>query len=323
MEFGIQPDFPKAFTYYQQALDSNVALGGVRIGYMIMNGEIASNSKSDAYEYFKRASDMGDPIASLALGRFFHSGATEMPEGVERNLTEALRVLVFAGDQGYSEGYFQAALIFQFQLDNKPMAKELYLLAIRTGHVFSAYEYGRMLFYSLEDSCHEALFYLKLVLRNSDWPRYYAFDSQQAFQKWFKTPYAALATYNLARVMLWQSEAAMNSAFLLEDLFGSHGKEEALEIYKQVSLEDETPEAFRRCGDLDEPMAFEYYSRASELGDLEATFNLATFYAMGKEGHVERNLSRALLLFEAADSGDSFNPAFISKWFFWVKSFIL
>jgi len=215
----IPPDFERAARAYKWGLQGGLGLAATRLGYMIVNGEIQPTNDTEAYDYFLRGLELGEPVGAMALAKFFHLSDRHMPPGVVRNKTEALRLLQFAGAHGLNEAYYQAGLLYFFDeaLTNHTLAEDMFRKAYSTGHVKAAVELGKLYLFHYDNkaTCESSLELLKQGLR-ADWTRLLAFDSEQALKRWFINPTGALMTYRIAHIALWQAEAELNAAFILE-----------------------------------------------------------------------------------------------------------
>lgn len=122
---GVELDYQKAMHYFTQAANAGNAIAMAYLGkvcyhiivaYQVMNNSCeyfiiqiyldgSDDIKQDnetALKYFKKASDLGNPVGQSGLGLMYLYG-----RGVDKDYQKALKYFSAAADQGWVDGQLQ------------------------------------------------------------------------------------------------------------------------------------------------------------------------------------------------------------------------
>ncbi|KAH9249454.1 hypothetical protein BASA81_012816 [Batrachochytrium salamandrivorans] len=263
-ELGLSPNLSKAKLLYERAMD--YATNGEYAGLAASRLAGMEADNRTAYELFTKSHALGEPTALLGLARFHRDGVV-----VPQNKTRAVELYLLASQAGLVEGDYEA-----YRVNQSP---ELLLRAANAGHVLACADHGQNLLLQLKFA--EAIPWLLKAVR-TDWTDFLPYDSKQALAKYMHGDLpAALQLYALADKLLWQVEAIMNRAFLLER---SGDLRTAISLYQTCAVEWHIGEAYRKLGEcysewatvvpIDLGQAAFWYRMGAQYGDAESAWQL-------------------------------------------------
>lgn len=268
-ELGIAPNLPKAKLLYERAMDHATAEGGEYAGLAASRLAGMEPDNRTAYALLSRSHALGEPTALLGLARFHRDGVV-----VPRNQTRAVELYLLASEAGLAEGDYEA-----YRVNRSPA---LLLRAANAGHVLACADHAQNLLFRLEFA--QAVPWLLKAVR-SDWTDFLPYDSKQALARYMNGDLpAALQLYTMAGKLLWQVEALMNRAFLLER---SGDLRAAAALYQTCAVEWGVGEAYRKLGEchsewatvspVDLPQAAFWYRLGAQCGDAESAWQVGLF----------------------------------------------
>ena len=104
--YGQTPDYAKAEEYYLRTLDEEPENTEI----MVRLGDIRDrmNDYANAFEYFRKAAELGDPAGMYMLGTYYRYG-----KGVAQNYRMAVEYLGQASDMNYTDATNDLALMYE------------------------------------------------------------------------------------------------------------------------------------------------------------------------------------------------------------------
>ncbi|KAI9257332.1 hypothetical protein BDA99DRAFT_547799 [Phascolomyces articulosus] len=123
------PNFEGAKKLMERAMETGCTMAGVQIGsFYVQEDKLAGGKnmkkgedcKKLAYEFYKKAADLGNPMACHKVAFFSENGY-----GCEQNLDRAIEYYIKAYEQGYPDSAHNLGLIYQGHTQATASRKEL------------------------------------------------------------------------------------------------------------------------------------------------------------------------------------------------------
>lgn len=95
-----ESNFAEAAKYYRKAAELGNAAAQLALGWLYENGKGVSRNYSEAVKWYRKAAEQGEPVALGNLGHIYYSG-----HGVKRDYGEALKWFRKAAEQGNDAAY--------------------------------------------------------------------------------------------------------------------------------------------------------------------------------------------------------------------------
>lgn len=245
---GIEKDIDAAFEYFVQSAGQDFPPALNKVGVYYLTGKRVCSSADEPLYFFKKASDLGSPYASLNAGKFIYFGWGED----DPNRTEATKWFAKAANQGNAEAlaflanaYYHAYGVEQ----NYEKAYQYFLQAAQKGNTM-----GMLRLAGLYESG-------KGVKK----------DYSMALQ-WFKTAYKNGA-----------KEALFHIGKYYENGFGTNVDYQTARIWYLKAIEEANDDKAmvnlgcmyyrRQLGPRDVDTADKWFAKAEALGNLTAKKN--------------------------------------------------
>ncbi|MFT3742328.1 MAG: SEL1-like repeat protein [Gammaproteobacteria bacterium] len=256
---GVEKDFEQAMQYYIRSAEAGCGFAQLTLGGYYYDWEKYQAS----FKYYQLAAGQQLPSAQLMLGHFYETG-----DGIEKNLTEAVRYYQLAADQGSAEAQFRLAQLYAHKVsvseeDNgspviekdEKMAFGFYEQAAEQNHSEACLDLAEQI--EAEQGMLQAMpFYEKAAQAGNETAQQFLGDIYSSVQN---------GKRNIQQALDWYSKAAEQGNVIaqrrlltLADEYYDTGKESNIKI------------------------AFKYYKQLSELCDMPgANLGLAKCYERG------------------------------------------
>ncbi|TKS76007.1 Protein sel-1 -like protein 1 [Collichthys lucidus] len=160
----------RAYDYFTQAANAGNTHAMAFLGKMYSEGsEFLPQNNETALQYFKKASDLGNPVGQSGLGMAYLYG-----RGVPVNYELALKYFQKAAEQGWVDGQLQLGTMYYNGIGVKrdyKQALKFFNLASQAGHILAFYNLAQMhaTGTGVMRSCHTAVELFKNVCERGRW----------------------------------------------------------------------------------------------------------------------------------------------------------
>lgn len=336
---GTNKDDQSAFVWFKKASDLGHAKAMVNVGYCYANGIGVEKDPALAVEYYQKASLSNNPIALFNLGVCYKEGF-----GITKDISRAIDLFRRASELDHSLSYTYLAKCYQEIGSSEQLIIDCFENAYAQGSYKACY-YLSQIYLAKEDYLSEIEWLLKGqndvdCLRELGILCYEGeiaqLDYHKAFECFSKSAdqgdsvscyYTALSYFNGQGVDV-DVEKGM---YYLELASNGGNKEAKLELASRIEESDpnkalvlleesaraNNSEAYYKLArwyatgrnvSKDESIAFDYYLKASELGNYSAMCNLAIAYINGKG--VKASAELGVYWFKKAAEGNVVNAKF-------------
>lgn len=217
-EIGVDPDYQLAKRYFNIALEQHGSgYAAAHLAAMSSTQDESSSIQDNrtAFILYEKAASLGEWLGYIGMGVFVEDGS--VPDLAPQNDTRALELYRKAATQGsLSEGYYRAARL-QHRMGDNTLCMENYRLACNAGHLASLYEFAFVIYYqNFKYDVSQAVRHA-LTAAKTDWSYQFPYDSSKAYARFVQGDESgALRLYDFARLGLFQTQAEMNVAYLLD-----------------------------------------------------------------------------------------------------------
>ena len=97
--YGVRQSYEKAFQYYKKACDLGSGFGCSDVGFAYYDGEGVKKDLNRAKDFFAKSCELEYGLGCIMLGAFYHDGI-----GVKQNLSKAKEIYGKACDLGDQDG---------------------------------------------------------------------------------------------------------------------------------------------------------------------------------------------------------------------------
>lgn len=336
---GTNKDDQSAFVWFKKASDLGHAKAMVNVGYCYANGVGVEKNPALAVEYYQKASLSNSPIALFNLGVCYKEGF-----GIAKDISRAIDLFRRASELDHSLSYTYLAKCYQEIGSSEQLIIDCFENAYAQGSYKACY-YLSQIYLAKEDYLSEIEWLLKGqndvdCLRELGILCYEGeiaqLDYKKAFECFHKAAeqgdsvscyYTALSYFNgqgvdvdEERGMYYLEQASdlkhKEAMFLLADKIEETDPNKALLLLQECAQLDHDG-AYYKLGKWysvgynvtkDEKRAFEYYNKASDLGNYSAMCNLAIAYINGKG--VKASAELGVYWFKKASEGNVINARF-------------
>ncbi|TMS11933.1 Protein sel-1-like protein 1 [Larimichthys crocea] len=160
----------RAYDYFTHAANAGNTHAMAFLGKMYSEGsEFLPQNNETALQYFKKASDLGNPVGQSGLGMAYLYG-----RGVPVNYELALKYFQKAAEQGWVDGQLQLGTMYYNGIGVKrdyKQALKFFNLASQAGHILAFYNLAQMhaTGTGVMRSCHTAVELFKNVCERGRW----------------------------------------------------------------------------------------------------------------------------------------------------------
>uniref|UniRef100_A0A8C4DXQ9 Protein sel-1 homolog 1 n=1 Tax=Dicentrarchus labrax TaxID=13489 RepID=A0A8C4DXQ9_DICLA len=160
----------RAYDYFTQAANAGNTHAMAFLGKMYSEGsDYLPQNNETALQYFKKASDLGNPVGQSGLGMAYLYG-----RGVPVNYELALKYFQKAAEQGWVDGQLQLGTMYYNGIGVKrdyKQALKFFNLASQAGHILAFYNLAQMhaTGTGVMRSCHTAVELFKNVCERGRW----------------------------------------------------------------------------------------------------------------------------------------------------------
>jgi len=336
---GTNKDTQSAFVWFKKASDQGHVKAIVNVGYCYANGCGVEKNPSLAVEYYKKAALENNVIAMFNLGVCYMEGF-----GVTKDLSKSIELFRRAADLDHSLSYTYLAKCHELMGSNEQIIIDCYENAYAQGSYKACY-YLSLIYLAKEEYLSQIEWLLKGqndvdCLRELGILCYEGeiaqLDYKKAFECFYKASEQGDATSCYYMALLYFSGNGVEideerGLYYLEQASEGKNKDamlllaskiESSEPARALTLLDECAkngdaDAYYKLGKWygigynvikDEKKAFNYYTKASELGNYSAMCNLGIAYINGKGVNVCNELG--VYWFKKASEGNIVNAKF-------------
>lgn len=139
---GLEQDFERAAQYFQRAAEQGNALASAHLAKMFLEGTAERQDNSTAYSLFLQAAEKGHPFGHTGIGLMHLLGV-----GVPQDFNKALKHLNTAVEHGWAEGYLQLGLMYYRGLGVRrdiKQAVKLFTTAAQNGNLLAIYNLAQL-----------------------------------------------------------------------------------------------------------------------------------------------------------------------------------
>lgn len=234
-----------------------------------------------AYTHFRIAMKRDDPVAVNGMGVLYWHGW-----GIIQDKAEALKLFKKAAEAGYSEAYFNTAMLLAEEdpVEHQGSILMNLLAAVQGGYAMASYEFVSR-FLRAEGSCHLSVLLLSQFMERVDVPTMFG-DAVAAYAAGHfeaaLTRYLFLAEQGLVT-------AQHNAAFILEHHGDTEDEQARAQVLWYHAANQGDPAARLRVGDHQykkgqyQDAAASYYQaiKDTKYNSAQAYFNLGYMYHRG------------------------------------------
>lgn len=298
---GTDVDNKMAIKYFMMGANLNNAECMTLLGDMYVGGLGVERSLSTGIGYYKKAYDLGSPVAAFALGRIQHSSG---------NLDEAIKCYEFAAKNGSSE----ASLALGELYIDKDKVKGITFLE-NAAEMGNPKAFTKLAEYYIKTKDYDKAF--EYVLKANEMG-----EANSIMALGYMYEHGFHVKKDLDKALEYYSEASKKGVVRAKVYMGSIYREKkdykkAFECYTEASNEGDLWALFfiadmYRHGEgvnKDFKRAFELYSRCAANNDNEAIFQLGLMYLNGQ--YVQKDIKKGLEYAERATK--SLNNASFSR----------
>lgn len=299
---GYKKNRKLANAYLSEISKSKNLYGILEIARMLEHESELILSGAQAFDWYKKAAQLGDAQAQMKVGRFYRDG-----KGCKKNLNLAEHWLLKAAAQGKGAAAFNLGYLYKKDWDKQDYQKSMLFFkqALKRGIVNSYASIGWMYQQGLgvKKSNAAAIRWFKLGIEKGDK------RSHQALGWMLQNGAGCVKDYNLALNYYKKAHAegyfhaCTGLGYQYQNGLGCRKNlKRAAEYYRQ-GMENNVADCFYNTGVLydngeyfnqDKNKAIELYEKAEKLGSVYAKFYLALRYLSGQD--VKKNRRKALQL---------------------------
>ncbi|KAI4466536.1 sel-1-like protein [Holotrichia oblita] len=300
--------------YYQLLAEK----GDIQAQIYLDGSDEITQSNETALKYFKKASDLNNPVGLSGLGLMYLYG-----RGIEKDYAKAQKYFLHAAEQGWVDGQLHLGNMYFNGIGVKKdykLANKYFSLAAQSGHVLAYYNLGQMhaLGTGMMRSCSTAVEFFKNVSERGRWGEILMQAHNDYRNRKFNEAFVQYALLS----ELGYEVAQSNAAFLLDrnevPLFPHpDGLVRALLYWGRAAAQGYSP-AQVKLGDyhyyglgtnIDYETAASHYRLASEQQhNAQAMFNLGYMHEQGLGMSKDMHLAKRCYDLAAETSVDAKVP---------------
>ena len=297
-------DREQAIKWFKMAAEQDLPVACWNTAYSF-DGLFELIDKNEAFNWYKRAAELGYIEAFNELGRYYYEGW-----GTEKNIPEAIKWYEEAAEEGNVNAYWNLGLVYE-EVKNDERAFYWYKKAAESGFA-NAYNNVGIYYkngYGVEKNVEEAIKWYEKAAEQGNVNAYWNLGLVYEYEE-VKNNEIAFYWYKKA------AESGMAKACNKVGIYYENGRgveknvEEAIKWYEKAT-EQGNVDAYWNLGIVyqyeevkNDEKAFYWYKRAAESGTAKACNKVGIYYQNGRG--TEKNVEEAIKWYEkAAEQGNT------------------
>ncbi|KAF9110063.1 ERAD-associated protein [Mortierella sp. AM989] len=256
----------------------DAGIAAALLGKMYWRGEGFEVDEHQALSWFEKGASVDNPAAFNALGTMHMKGAA----GLQVDHETAIKYFKKAASLNYPDAQVNMGLIYLNDPKHHLVAYEYFVSAAKHQNFQAIYHLGEMYFYGLgvNKKCDEAARYFKYVAERGDWGDTLFPDSYDAYQAG-DIEYAAIGYLQAAERGFDVGQS--NFAWILDRELPTSHYLTSLTSPSRTALAAISESALVNLGTPSRllEMALVYWTRAANLGDVDARVKMGDYYFAG------------------------------------------